>query len=88
MRRVFNALPGLVVAVAAGCGTTTSGPTLPAPSHTGTMVALPDAKGFFEIKVEIPDATRAARSRQRALTIVAYFYQSDGTTAMSPPPPR
>jgi len=70
-----------------GCGTTSA--PVPASSHNGMMIALPQNKGYFEIGTE-GGATKDARgSRSKGgadNTIVVYFYQPDGTTEMSPPP--
>jgi hypothetical protein len=51
------------------------------------MFPLPDERGFVEIKTDRAPASRG--SRKAATTnarIMAYFYQSDGTTQMSPAP--
>jgi hypothetical protein len=50
------------------------------------MVALPGGSGFFEIKTEGEGPSRGARKKEHKTQIVAYFYQLDGTTAMSPAP--
>ena len=50
------------------------------------MVALPSGSGFFEIKTEGEAPSRGARKPEHKTQVVAYFYQSDGTTAMSPAP--
>jgi hypothetical protein len=50
------------------------------------MIALPGGKGYFEIKTEGEGTSRGARKPEHKTQIVAYFYQSDGTTVMSPAP--
>jgi hypothetical protein len=61
---------------------------MPLPSHQGTINELPDNRGYFEIVVE--DATAVAKSSRSGKaspsTIVVYFYGTDGTTELSPPP--
>jgi hypothetical protein len=50
------------------------------------MVALPGGTGFCEIKTEGELPSRGARKAEHKTQVVAYFYQPDGTTAMSPAP--
>jgi hypothetical protein len=80
--------PLLLIAVAfGGCG----GPSnelIPLPSHQGTINELPGKKGYFEVVVEDAAAVdKSPRSGKASpSTIVVYFYGTDGTTELSPPP--
>jgi hypothetical protein len=51
------------------------------------MFALPDQKGFFEIRTEggVPKA-RGSRAQAASNSLVVYFYQPDGTTELRPAP--
>jgi hypothetical protein len=69
----------------AGCGG--SPEAVPVSVHNGTMIALADKKGFFEIDTESGgNADRGSRSKGGTKSIVVYFYQPDGTTEMNPAP--
>ncbi len=81
-------LCALSLSFLAGCGesSTTSQSTM-APSHGGQMFSLPDERGFVEIQADRGAAPRGGRGKPAAKTqIMAYFYQSDGKTEMSPAP--
>jgi hypothetical protein len=59
----------------------------PTPSHNGAVIPLSGGQGFFEIRTEGLDlAERGSRAKTANSSIVVYFYQSDGTTAMNPAP--
>jgi len=56
---------------------------MPAAPHGGNLIALPSDKGFAELMTE----RNAARGKGAKTTrILAYFYQPDGKTALSPAP--
>src|SRR5271166_2707560 len=76
----------LPVCLFAGCGGSTSQSSLPAAPHQGTLVTLPGGSGFAEIVLDSAAAAGDNRRSQAKPRIVAYFYQPDGTTAMSPGP--
>ena len=59
---------------------------LPSPHHGGEVFELPDAHGFVELIVERGVASKGDRKAQNKSRIVAYIYQPDATTAMSPAP--
>jgi hypothetical protein len=86
--RVIAITPLVVLAgMLAGCGGASSA-ALPLPPHGGTMIALPNNRGFVEI---LTDRGRAARDNPRAqqngkAQVIAYFYEPDGRTKMSPAP--
>jgi len=50
------------------------------------MFALPDARGFVEIKTDREPADRGVRKPATQARIMAYFYQPDGTSRMDPAP--
>jgi hypothetical protein len=71
----------------AGCGSVGAPQlALPSPSHGGTMVALPGAQGYVELKTESEDPPRGGRTQERKSQIVAFFYQADGTSPLTPAP--
>jgi hypothetical protein len=83
MRWITSTLVSIGSLSLLGCGGSAPPPKL---SRGGEQLAsFPDDKGSFEIKYET-QATRAARGKGHVATIVASFYQADGTTPMSPPP--
>ena len=90
MRRfAIQFLGGIVPAfLLIGCGGESSMPSqsaLAAP-HGGHMVALPENRGVVEIKSDRPTAPRGSRTPATKGRILAYFYQADGSTRMSPAP--
>jgi hypothetical protein len=51
------------------------------------MFPLPGKKGFLEIKTDGGEpAGRGSRSKGATNSLIVYFYQSDGTTEISPAP--
>lgn len=85
MRRAFAGLVLLSAFVGSGCGVVaTSETALPAAQHGGNIVALPGGKGFAELVVD-----RGAPAKGKAAPparLLAYFYQPDGSSALTPPP--
>jgi hypothetical protein len=77
----------LSLGLVAGCaGGSSSAPTTPNPAHGGHMFALPDDRGFVEIKSDREPASRGSRKPATGARIMAYFYMPDGTTRMTPAP--
>jgi hypothetical protein len=70
-----------------GCGGESS-PSQSAvtPPHGGHIFAFPENRGFVEIKTDRATASRGSRAPATKARILAYFYQPDGTTAMTPAP--
>jgi hypothetical protein len=50
------------------------------------MLALPGAKGFAEIQAERGTAGMGTKKTAVKRRLLAYFYQPDGSTALSPAP--
>ncbi len=87
MRSVFVGLlfcSGVTVCGCAAGGPSGSSDAMPAAQHGGNIVPLPGKKGFAELLLE-RDAP-AKRGAAAASRLVAYFYQPDGATALTPPP--
>ena len=57
--------------------------TTSAAPHRGTMIRLPEDKGFVEL-VNEPEV--GDRRKLESTSIVAYFLQIDGKSALDPPP--
>jgi len=76
---ILLAAAGLV----AGCASPELSPQAFKGTHAGTTFRLPDEKGFVEL-VNEPVVTD--RRNPPPTSIVAYFYQADGKSAMSPSP--
>jgi hypothetical protein len=87
MRKYLNLIVMNMFFVIAGCGGF-SPKELPVAksAHGGTMVPLPDDRGFAEILVESGPVGKKGDPTKIKPKIVAYFFQSDGTTAMSEGP--
>jgi hypothetical protein len=86
MRRLLGLLM-MPVLVVAGCGPDLSKGGAPAAPHGGIIASVPGDKGFAEIIVAPAGGPGKARIGQQVKSqIAAYFYQSDGTTEMSPAP--
>ena len=47
---------------------------------------MPDSKGFVELTTERSATSKQSRGSPTKTRILAYFFQADGTTAMSPAP--
>jgi hypothetical protein len=69
-----------------GCGNSAPPATLPSPHHGGNLVELAESKGYVEIGTERGLHSKTAAKGQNLARIIAYFYQPDATTTMSPPP--
>jgi hypothetical protein len=70
-----------------GCaGELPPSPSALSPPHEGHMFALPENRGFVEIKTDRPTASRGSREPAVSARILAYFYKPDGTTLMSEAP--
>ena len=59
--------------------------TKPAPGG-GAMFPLPGNAGFVAVSTESAPPSRGAKAKRHAATIVARFYQPDGTTPITPAP--
>jgi hypothetical protein len=73
-----------LAALFSGCDS--SGPsvsTTAAAPHRGTMIRLPEDKGFVEL-VNEPEV--GDRRKPEPTSIVAYFLQIDGKSSLDPPP--
>jgi hypothetical protein len=68
----------------AGCGGSPKELPIAQAAHGGSLVTLPGERGYVEILVEA--AAGGGRKAQGKSQIVAYFFQPDATTAMSPGP--
>jgi len=69
----------------AGCGGSPKELPVAKSAHGGNLVSLPGDRGFVEILVE-SGAAGGGRKAQVKPRIIAYFFQPDGTTEMSPGP--
>jgi hypothetical protein len=70
----------------AGCSSSPKELPVAKPAHGGTMVPLPGERGFAEIVIDAPPAQKRADKAEVKQRIVAYFFEPDGTTAMSAGP--
>jgi hypothetical protein len=86
MRGTALILIATLLSPIAGCGNSESGGPAKASPNGSTLIALPGDRGYFEIKTEIEPAPRGARGASRSSKIVLSFYQTDGTTPLSPVP--
>jgi hypothetical protein len=70
------------------CGCAGSAPESPfvSPPHGGNIIGLPDSRGFVELKSLREPPVKGGSKMPLKSRIVAYFYQDDSTTAMSPAP--
>jgi hypothetical protein len=85
MRLIFAILLLSLASGIVGCGATNA--DRPSSSHNGTMIPLPGNKGFFEIKTTAAGkGDRSSHAKIAKNTITIFFYQPDGTSAMSPAP--
>ncbi len=77
--KIYNIIFALGLAIfSPGCSSTDSSVTItrsPAPPHRGTMIPLPDSKGFVEL-VNEPEVSD--RRNPEPTSIVAYFLEPDG----------
>jgi len=68
-----------------GCGGSPAELPVAKSAHGGHLVTLPGGKGYAEIIVEAATAG-GGRKAQVKPRIVAYFFQPDGTSELSPGP--
>ena len=83
MPKSFLAILLAAAGLIAGCGSPELNSQVFKGTHGGTTFRLPDEKGLIEL-VNEPVVTD--RYNPQPTSIVAYFYQADGKTAMSPSP--
>ncbi len=83
MPKSFLAILFAAAGLTVGCGSPELNSQILKGTHGGTTFRLPDEKGFVEL-VNEPVVTD--RRNPQPTTIVAYFFQADGKTAMSPSP--
>ncbi len=82
MRRILIAILTIIPIIATGCGGEPAN-LLPTPApNGGGMTRLPNNAGLVAIKTEGP----SGKTKSKTARIVAYFYQNDGKTALSPAP--
>jgi hypothetical protein len=87
MSRILRTL--LVVSSAgilSGCGAGIQSQSAPEPAHGGNMIALPSGRGFVELLTASESTAAVRKGAPVKSRIVAYFYNSDGTTELSPAP--
>ncbi len=83
MPKSFLAILLAAAGLTAGCGSPEPSSQVLKGTHSGTFIRLPDDKGFIEL-VNEPVVTD--RYNPQPTSIVAYFFQADGKSAMSPSP--
>jgi len=76
----------LPISLLCGCGGSAPESPFAAAPHGGKIVTLPDSHGFVELNTDRAAPSKASRTAVVKSRIIAYFYQVDGTTAMSPAP--
>jgi len=81
MPKSFLAILLAAAGLTAGCGSPALSSLVFTGTHGGTTFRLPDEKGFVEL-VNEPVVTD--RRNPQPTSIVAYFFQADGKSAMSP----
>jgi hypothetical protein len=54
--------------------------------HGGNIVELPDSHGYVELKTDRGASPKKGSNDKPKSQIIAYFYQPDGSTVMSPAP--
>jgi hypothetical protein len=87
MRRFLLGLLIVPAGFLSGCGADTTSGAAPAAPHGGTMATVPGGKGYAELTVGPATRSGTVRKGQQVKSqIAAFFYQSDGTTEMSPSP--
>lgn len=86
MRAISSTFLPIVLIATLGCGSSPSNLNLKPPPNGGAMVRLPKNRGYVDIKTESPSAPGGPKSKNRPVSIVAFFYQNDASTPMSPAP--
>jgi hypothetical protein len=85
MHHIGISLLIFAVGLLCGCGSAPE-PKFSAPPHGGNVIELRDG-GYVELKTEREAlSSKGARGALVKARIEAYFFQSDGTSAMSPAP--
>ena len=83
MPKSFLAILLAAAGLTAGCGSPEPSSQVLKGTHSGTFIRLPDDKGFVEL---VNEPAVIDRRNPQPTSIVAYFFQADGKSAMSPSP--
>ena len=86
MRRAVIGLYVFALGALCGCAGSLTESKFTKPPHAGNILELPDAQGFVELKTDLGASPKKGSREKRKSQIFAYFYQPDGSTAMSPAP--
>ncbi len=86
MHRAVFGLLIFPIGILFGCGGSAPESKFTAPPHGGNIVELPDSQGFVELKTDRGTPPKKSSKEKPKSRIIAYFYQSDGSTVMSPAP--
>jgi hypothetical protein len=76
----------LPIGLLCGCGGHAPEFAVSSAPHAGKIVTLPNSLGFVELKVDRPAPSKGSRAAVVKSRIIAYFFQPDGSTAMTPAP--
>jgi hypothetical protein len=74
------------ISMLSGCGGSVPESKFTAPPHAGNIVELPDSQGFVELKTDRGAPPKKGSKEKSKARIIAYFYQPDGSTVLSPAP--
>jgi hypothetical protein len=83
---MLKSLPAMILAAVVcldGCGSPQLSSQVTKGAHDGTSFRLPDEKGLVEI---VNEPTVTDRRNPQPTSIVAYFLQADGKSALNPGP--
>jgi len=87
MQRILIVSIAIASAGAAGCGSSAPPATFQAGApHGGLAFFFPNRKGSVEIIAEPAGKGTAGVSARNSRQLVAYFYQADGVTPLTPTP--
>jgi hypothetical protein len=79
--------PVFLVCVVSGCeGPDPTVKQLPPPPHGGTLITLPETRGFAEVLSRSEKLAGGKDAKRPNATLTVYFLKADGTTAMNPEP--
>jgi hypothetical protein len=86
MNRAVIGLLIFPICMFCGCGGSAPESKFTAPPHGGNIVELRDSHGFVELTTDLGAPLKKGRKEKLKSKIMAYFYQPDGATVMSPAP--
>jgi hypothetical protein len=86
MYRIVISPALLALGLLSGCGGPAPESKFVAAPHGGNILELPDSHGFVELKIDLGPPSKNGRKEASKSRVIAYFYQPDAASVLSPAP--